>query len=828
MATNNEKVSEKKLTGYSSEYVKSKPITGGETKALIGDISTGYLKDYSEVVNQVYNIGMGILKVNDEAEQEREYIKVSNSLADLRNSFRQQWDEPESLNFNDPEWIKKRDEALIQLETAERDIIGNSNLHESSIRKMDTLSKEYHRENQLDFDFKRADHNKNVNMDMFSSEIDNKMLLGANARTMAEQKTYYEDVNTAMKGLVRYGVSPAKIQDKILNNLKQVVKINAYKQIKDIMKGATYEDFDEREAQATSVLGNAVRGGMALLNHVEGFSDSDAGEVAQMLMTDATSEIGDYIDQRRDIVTSNFIKQTEIDTNKAIKKAQQEEDARKKQIDEARKIEEETTKYNQKIIDYKNEGKTIELFSHINGLTSAFTVSDVAFNPQIRGAVSESLFGGEFDLVKQGEPSNSKIGNFLPQAMVSEFKVGIEEIEANQGVSGVLDYAKKFAKQKLDSDGYNVTPDEYNKVIEGATYELLVRGGKPNIAQAMKNVEPTINKATVTDNLNMLEMLKRKNQGHRPDFDADKEALKSLDMPIEAWHGFGSRKLNADELRYKTTVNQLKLDLMGRYKLSTAQAEAHAVNFISTIIKNYDGEFYKEFYDLEPLVRARKTGEFINRNNLFNNNEEVKKMTDSYFQTVINPYVPSRKLPTEKPLKLKPDSQGGTTYNFTGDKERNANANEIYPVIKKYAEKYGLDTSTAMGQWAVESAWGTSKSQLAKENYAIFGIKKGSWKGRTVMLTTQEEVSPKAYENDWKHKGFKVVKQLPNGNLMVKGEDEFRAYDSLEESVEDHMKLISKRYRNGLKGYATDSSYVDSVEAVVKHNFSGKRLIAKN
>ena len=103
-----------------------------------------------------------------------------------------------------------------------------------------------------------------------------------------------------------------------------------------------------------------------------------------------------------------------------------------------------------------------------------------------------------------------------------------------------------------------------------------------------------------------------------------------------------------------------------------------------------------------------------------------------------------------------------------------------------------------MAQAILETGWG---SKVKGNNY--FGIK-----GKGQEFTTHEELD----------------------GLMVKQKDEFRTYDSLEDSVRDYGKFLkeNKRYKPLLEadsfdeqiealagsGYATDSRYGEKVKEI--------------
>lgn len=84
-------------------------------------------------------------------------------------------------------------------------------------------------------------------------------------------------------------------------------------------------------------------------------------------------------------------------------------------------------------------------------------------------------------------------------------------------------------------------------------------------------------------------------------------------------------------------------------------------------------------------------------------------------------------------------------------------------------QKSGVLASLTIAQAILESGWG--KSGLTVKANALFGIKAGtSWKGRVYSTKTQE-----CYDGV----NFTTVTAL------------FRAYDSWEESVEDHSALLT-------------------------------------
>lgn len=138
-------------------------------------------------------------------------------------------------------------------------------------------------------------------------------------------------------------------------------------------------------------------------------------------------------------------------------------------------------------------------------------------------------------------------------------------------------------------------------------------------------------------------------------------------------------------------------------------------------------------------------------------------------------------------------------------------ADTIYSSVNKVNKEngYQLFNSVIIAQSVLETGWGQSKIMM-KAN-ALFGIKAGSgWKGKVYSSYTNE-----------------VYDGVESTEYAT-----FRAYDSLEESVEDYYKLIKNNYKKALNcntqkesieaikngGYATDPDYVSKVMSIINAN----------
>lgn len=140
----------------------------------------------------------------------------------------------------------------------------------------------------------------------------------------------------------------------------------------------------------------------------------------------------------------------------------------------------------------------------------------------------------------------------------------------------------------------------------------------------------------------------------------------------------------------------------------------------------------------------------------------------------------------------------------------------MLPAVEKGAAQIGLEPKALLAQAVLESGWGKHmmRDTDGRPSYNVFGIKADkSWQGPSVSVHTLE------YRD----------------GIAKKEVAQFRAYDSLEESVQDYVEFIggNERYQGALKstdqapkywqklqdaGYATDPKYAQKIQAVYDGN----------
>lgn len=156
--------------------------------------------------------------------------------------------------------------------------------------------------------------------------------------------------------------------------------------------------------------------------------------------------------------------------------------------------------------------------------------------------------------------------------------------------------------------------------------------------------------------------------------------------------------------------------------------------------------------------------------------------------------------------------QSPAIESFAGNPERFTQA--MLPYAEKAAAQLGVDPKLLVAQAALETGWGQSLTR-AGHGSNLFGIKaSASWQGEVQTHPTTE---------------------VYNGQTM-RQQASFRAYDSIEQSFDDYVRLIQARYSGAANaqspqeyadslasgGYATDPNYSQKVMSI----YHGDRLQA--
>ena len=137
---------------------------------------------------------------------------------------------------------------------------------------------------------------------------------------------------------------------------------------------------------------------------------------------------------------------------------------------------------------------------------------------------------------------------------------------------------------------------------------------------------------------------------------------------------------------------------------------------------------------------------------------------------------------------------------------------QVYPHAQRAATKLNTSADVLVAIAALETGWGlhTPKANYGQDSFNYFGIKANSWQGSEVTNVTKEF----------------------DGEKMVVIEDDFRAYETPEDSFKDFAEflLANPRYQNALNnsgdsktfvdelqkaGYATDPNYANKINSIL-------------
>ena len=149
----------------------------------------------------------------------------------------------------------------------------------------------------------------------------------------------------------------------------------------------------------------------------------------------------------------------------------------------------------------------------------------------------------------------------------------------------------------------------------------------------------------------------------------------------------------------------------------------------------------------------------------------------------------------------------GTQKNNLDDSSKQQFIKEIYPQASEIYDKYGVLPSVTISQAILESGWGKSDLSINAKN--LFGIKAdASWKGKKIKMNTSE------YYNK------KII-------------DEFRVYNSNEESIKDYGEFLKNNKRYKQSGVFKATQYLEQTKAIEQSGYStvqndkGEEIYAK-
>jgi len=152
-------------------------------------------------------------------------------------------------------------------------------------------------------------------------------------------------------------------------------------------------------------------------------------------------------------------------------------------------------------------------------------------------------------------------------------------------------------------------------------------------------------------------------------------------------------------------------------------------------------------------------------------------------------------LPATSSLAVNPDANGADASESAAVASSPSEfVSEVFPAIQRAAAAIGVNPVAMLAQAALETGWGKRMARNADGTPSrnLFGIKADdSWNGAKVAADTLEF----------------------SGGVAVPRRTAFRAYGSIEESVNDFARLLSSspRYRDAVAGGANAQAYIAGI-----------------
>lgn len=370
-------------------------------------------------------------------------------------------------------------------------------------------------------------------------------------------------------------------------------------------------------------------------------------------------------------------------------------------------------------------------------------------------------------------------------------KESIQESEKNEEVENTDKNIEEVLNNKNEE-----------KSEENSTIQTLVDNIEDNQTNTVESENETLEK-----NLNEVENpeLSENNIENSQNENEKTENVKDVEDVKEETEGTDEDKLIIDEKdnNQEENIDNVKENLPENPIINDKKDEEPVKEKAEE--NNADDNNKKETSEKE-LIKEEKP--VIEQKEEKNSNEELQVAPVIKKVAVKSPS--SKAAPKAVSYQNKSSNKGKYINNYNNRKE----FLEMLASHSSLAKEYNIFPEVMMGQAILESGWG--ESTLAKYSKNLFGVKvpnseKGKGKGH--VYQTNEEINGK--------------------NIRIK--DEFRKFDTYEQSIRQYLSLLSGRYYSSFgvtkakdykeqlrlikkAGYATASNYVDAVLNVITRN----------
>lgn len=406
-----------------------------------------YMKAFQETAKTVYAIGKKFGQVDREIEENKEFTRVDEEIANARSAYIKEYENAEKMNLSDENWRSTRDEALSNLRTTEFDIINNSKLNNTTKEKFAQNSNSYYREKGVKNTLAFGEYTRQANITLASQRISDNYRLFSETDNQSERDSIINSINNNKAILKRYGVDETEINSNIVENLSKSLKVATKTQIDNLFLNL---DPEIAAAQANQLILDNAQKYTATVGQIDGMEKTNAFEMMDSYYKEHKTFFGQYINAQK---------------KKQIKNLKAQE-----------KLKNDVDKTEKKMLGYINDYDVFKITEELEGVQ--YTTSQMLFDVDAQ----ETLYGEGNNILSFGEDNNLFIPKLVSKQDNDNIRKNIDILK-NDGISkekATLTSIYNFASEK--SNG--------NKKIERALLKSLaydfkinpkiVLGGKEN------------------------------------------------------------------------------------------------------------------------------------------------------------------------------------------------------------------------------------------------------------------------------------------------------------------------------------------------------------
>lgn len=255
-----------------------------------------YMKAFQETAKTVYAIGKKFGQVDREIEENKEFTRVDEEIANARAAYIKEYENAEKMNLSDENWRSTRDEALSNLRTTEFDIINNSKLNNTAKEKFAQNSNSYYREKGVKNTLAFGEYTRQANITLASQRISDNYRLFSETDNQSERDSIINSINNNKAILKKYGVDETEINSNIVENLSKSLKVATKTQIDNLFLNL---DPEIAAAQANQLILDNAQKYTATVGQIDGMEKTNAFEMMDSYYKEHKTFFGRYINAQK-------------------------------------------------------------------------------------------------------------------------------------------------------------------------------------------------------------------------------------------------------------------------------------------------------------------------------------------------------------------------------------------------------------------------------------------------------------------------------------------------------------------------------------------------